>query len=244
MGWPASQFRGWTGGASPLGRVAGAGRESGAWTAAPRSRRSLGILERCAVPMVLRAPHRGGVAQLVRALPCHGRGRGFESRRSRHCNNVRTPALRIRVGVLFAGGPGCGRSGALAPGACTGRSVSRDHLGDGLVDERTLGDHRIGVDDHQPREDGLVRKPPAGLIELLVDDLASVQKDERVIERLHHVLDLASGSVGPLLGLGALLLDPLLLGLEHLLGDAAVVVELDELLLLRGQLAQASFVAL
>ena len=26
---------------------------------------------------------RGGVAQLVRALPCHGRGRGFESRRSR-----------------------------------------------------------------------------------------------------------------------------------------------------------------
>jgi hypothetical protein len=35
------------------------------------------------VPMVLRAPHRGGVAQLVRALPCHGRGRGFESRRSR-----------------------------------------------------------------------------------------------------------------------------------------------------------------
>ena len=27
---------------------------------------------------------RGGVAQLVRALPCHGRGRGFESLRSRH----------------------------------------------------------------------------------------------------------------------------------------------------------------
>ena len=27
--------------------------------------------------------NRGGVAQLVRALPCHGRGRGFESRRSR-----------------------------------------------------------------------------------------------------------------------------------------------------------------
>jgi predicted RNA-binding protein with PUA-like domain len=27
----------------------------------------------------------GGVAQSVRALPCHGRGRGFESRHSRHC---------------------------------------------------------------------------------------------------------------------------------------------------------------
>ena len=27
---------------------------------------------------------RGGVAQLVRALPCHGRGRRFESGRSRH----------------------------------------------------------------------------------------------------------------------------------------------------------------
>jgi hypothetical protein len=33
----------------------------------------------------MRSPVRlhGGVAQLVRALPCHGRGRGFESRRSR-----------------------------------------------------------------------------------------------------------------------------------------------------------------
>ncbi len=28
--------------------------------------------------------HSGDVAQLVRALPCHGRGRGFEPRRPRH----------------------------------------------------------------------------------------------------------------------------------------------------------------
>ena len=33
---------------------------------------------------ILGVPHPGGVAQLVRALPCHGRGRGFESRHSRH----------------------------------------------------------------------------------------------------------------------------------------------------------------
>ena len=30
------------------------------------------------------SPLSGGVAQLVRALPCHGRGYGFEPRRSRH----------------------------------------------------------------------------------------------------------------------------------------------------------------
>src|SRR6476646_4869336 len=35
-------------------------------------------------PPITRSHARGGVAQLVRALPCHGRGRGFESRRSRH----------------------------------------------------------------------------------------------------------------------------------------------------------------
>jgi hypothetical protein len=34
----------------------------------------------------LRRSHyaRGGVVQLVRTSPCHGEGRGFESRRSRH----------------------------------------------------------------------------------------------------------------------------------------------------------------
>ena len=32
-------------------------------------------------------PLRGGVAQVVRALPCHGRGYGFEPRHSRHFFN-------------------------------------------------------------------------------------------------------------------------------------------------------------
>ena len=33
---------------------------------------------------ISRRKERGDVAQLVRALPCHGRGRGFEPRRPRH----------------------------------------------------------------------------------------------------------------------------------------------------------------
>ena len=33
---------------------------------------------------VSRRKESGDVAQLVRALPCHGRGRGFEPRRPRH----------------------------------------------------------------------------------------------------------------------------------------------------------------
>jgi hypothetical protein len=33
---------------------------------------------------VSRRKEAGDVAQLVRALPCHGRGRGFEPRRPRH----------------------------------------------------------------------------------------------------------------------------------------------------------------
>gem|GEM_PF-1555384 len=35
----------------------------------------------------------GGVAQLVRALACHARGRGFKSRHSRHL--VVAPVIRV-----------------------------------------------------------------------------------------------------------------------------------------------------
>ena len=48
-----------------------------------------------------RSNARGGVAQLVRALPCHGRGRGFESRRSRHFINDLAPVSGSRNAWTF-----------------------------------------------------------------------------------------------------------------------------------------------
>src|ERR1700712_3357710 len=56
--------------------------------------------------MVLASPSfRGVLAQLVRALPCHGRGCGFEPRRSRHHNRAAFPA-RATVFHGFAFVPG------------------------------------------------------------------------------------------------------------------------------------------
>jgi hypothetical protein len=49
----------------------------------PQSSKSCDTRLAISVAILGGSPHPGGVAQLVRALPCHGRGRGFESRRSR-----------------------------------------------------------------------------------------------------------------------------------------------------------------
>src|SRR5215813_3170758 len=45
----------------------------------------------------------GDVVQLVRTLPCHGRGRGFESRRPRH--SFESPSLSSEVVVCISSEP-------------------------------------------------------------------------------------------------------------------------------------------
>ena len=58
----------------------------------------------CAEVALRGSRNRGGVAQLVRALPCHGRGRGFESRRSRICCLIRRVGFWVLVPHLRRGG--------------------------------------------------------------------------------------------------------------------------------------------
>ena len=100
----------------------------------------------------------------------------------------------------------------------------------------------VGVCDYEGEEHGLVDEPSAALWQRFVEDFV-VQDRKGVIECGHDVLDLARGGVGPLLCLGALGFYALLLGLQDLLGDAAFVVELYELLLLPGQVVQPAGVA-
>ncbi|MGA7705758.1 MAG: hypothetical protein WB998_12780 [Solirubrobacteraceae bacterium] len=62
--------------------------------------------------------------------------------------------------------------------------------------------------------------------------MTATDDGQGLIERLHDVCGFVCGSLDPVVGLGALALDAGLLGLQDLLGDGFLVVELDELLLL------------
>jgi hypothetical protein len=67
---------------------------------------------------------RGGVAQSVRALACHARGRGFESRHSRHAARTRSTTGRARQGTPVSQAVSIGRG--LPPFAiAVARSISR-----------------------------------------------------------------------------------------------------------------------
>ncbi|HTA33963.1 MAG TPA: hypothetical protein VK721_11105 [Solirubrobacteraceae bacterium] len=105
---------------------------------------------------------------------------------------------------------------------------------EGLIERGPRGFDSVGVAHDERQEDGLVDEPAAAGGERLVDDFGGVQKEQCILKCRHDVLDLAVGGLGPLACLGALCLDALLLGLQDLLGDAAFVVELDELVLLSG----------
>ncbi len=69
--------------------------------------------------------------------------------------------------------------------------------------------------DDEAAEDGMVEESPADGVEGLVENVVVIEEGERIVEGLHDVLDLAAGGIGPLLSLGALGGDALLLGLEH-----------------------------
>jgi hypothetical protein len=92
----------------------------------------------------------------------------------------------------------------------------------------------VGVADDEHEEDRLVDQAPGAMGQGLVDDGGVVQEHEGVVQGADDVLDLAGGGVGLSLSLGLLGVDALLLGLQDLFGDTAVVEELDELLLLAG----------
>ncbi len=62
--------------------------------------------------------------------------------------------------------------------------------------------------------------------------MAAVNDGQGLVEGLHDVCGFVGGCLDPFAGLGALGFDALLLGLQDLFGYAALVVELDELLLL------------
>src|SRR5207237_3613692 len=79
------------------------------------------------------APLRGGVAQLVRALPCHGRGYGFEPRHSRHS----------AVGVYSSSETALGRGNAKRLPIFTGATDASEIRQDGTRFRRCAVRHNL-----------------------------------------------------------------------------------------------------
>src|ERR1700722_12771043 len=103
------------------------------------------------------------------------------------------------------------------------------------VERRWLAVGTIGAGGDEGMEDRLVDEPSLGRVGREVGQAALVDEAECILEGLHDVLDLACGCLRPAASLGALGLDSGLLGLQNLVGDLALVVELDELLLLSSE---------
>ena len=103
--WPHGQFDRGGEGRSELGRRLSPG--------------ILGVRE----TSLRRSKHRGGVAQQVRALPCHGRGRGFESRRSRFQHRTFLIGA-VRFSGLLDPPVAQRESSAFASSLSPGRSIS------------------------------------------------------------------------------------------------------------------------
>lgn len=74
--------------------------------------------------------------------------------------------------------------------------------------------------------------------------MAAVDDRQGLVEGLKDLRGFVGSGLDPAVGLGALSFDALLLGLHDLFGDAAPVVELDELLLLILEGAQPAAVML
>ena len=111
--------------------------------------------------------------------------------------------------------------------------------------ELRLDDDLIGfLVNREVLEDGQVEQPALGLAGEVVGPLVGVNQEEGFIESGHDVIDLVLGGLCPLLDLGLLGGDAGLFGPQHVFGNGVAVEELDELLLLGGQLAQAAGMAL
>ncbi|MEH3054259.1 MAG: hypothetical protein PGN13_09675 [Patulibacter minatonensis] len=95
----------------------------------------------------------------------------------------------------------------------------------------------VGVEpDFDPLEQGLVHQSASSWGSQLVRSGGKCDERKRLIQGAHHVFDTAICGGLPALSVGLFLLDSVLFSLEDVFGDGVGVKELDELLLLCGEL--------